>query len=172
MDAQPRKISESRYARCILIYSVHSPDPAFSLDARSQATAVHRRVQRTQGCQVRQTKYRISDTVVADAAGITEPPSLSPSPSPALRLFSTFVARSFALDTKLLRKLTILFREQVERRLYESGRAFGISIGSEGIHIGAAYDHYQAFPSSTSRKPSQNISSRLFSRNFYDTLYF
>ena len=70
------------------------------------------------------------------------------------------MARSFALDTKLLRKLTILFREQVERRLYESGRAFGISIGSEGIHIGAAYDDYQAFPSSTSpleisrRKPS------------------
>lgn len=70
---------------CILIYS----DARIS---RFLLTLSSRRgVQRyIQGCQVGQTKYRISDTMVADAASITPSPALPSSslPLPARRLSS------------------------------------------------------------------------------------
>ena len=73
---------------CILIYSVPGFRD-FSFSSRGVQRYIYIYIQ---GCQVGQTKYRISDTMVADAASITAPFS----PPPPLVGF--------------LRKLTVLFR--------------------------------------------------------------
>lgn len=88
---------------CILIYSV----PGFRDFSFLPATLSRRGVQQyIQGCQVGQTKYRISDTMVADAASIT-------APAPHLRHSSAFFVNSpsyFASDAfmKSGRALSIL----------------------------------------------------------------
>lgn len=159
MGPRPRKISESRDAGTY--FDLFGAPGGFRVLLSCAQPA--RAVQRIQGCQVGQTKYRISDTVVADAASITEPPSGSVFLSSlSFSRFACFPssARALPLCARLLRKLAILFREQDERRLYESGRAFGISIGSEASRIGAAYHGYR--PPSTSS--SSSTSSRFLQR--------
>lgn len=58
----------------------------FSLRSRRGEAACNDIYIYIQGCQVGQTKYRISDTMVADAASITPSPAL---PSPARRRLSS-----------------------------------------------------------------------------------
>lgn len=121
MDPRPRKISESRYARCILIYSVHSSDFVFFLAVRSQATVVHRRASYTRlsGWANKVSYFGYGGGRCREHNGTTLYSLLS---APSLFIPFPLLWPTLSLSTRLLRKLTILFREQVERRLYESGR--------------------------------------------------